>query len=210
MTAITARRRPRRRRWWRCPAELLVALLDQQGRGLGAHGHAAGDDLDRAELTERARQTEHHAVQQGPADGRQRDPDKGLQARGAETAGCLLLLGTDLVQHRNDLPDDQWQADERGGQDDPQRRVDHLQSCRFKGPADPAHTAAVDKQQGEADDDRGHRQWHVDHGVQRSSAGEGVADQQQGNADTEDGIDHNSPERHRQGQLEGEDHVGLA
>ena len=32
-------------------AELLVALLNQQGGGLGPHGDAAGDHLDRAELT---------------------------------------------------------------------------------------------------------------------------------------------------------------
>ena len=33
-------------------SELLVALLDQQRRGLGAEGDATGHDLDRAELTE--------------------------------------------------------------------------------------------------------------------------------------------------------------
>ena len=36
--------------------EVLVGVLDQQGRGLGLAGDVARDDLDRAELTERAGQ----------------------------------------------------------------------------------------------------------------------------------------------------------
>ena len=51
----------------------------------------------------RDRQAEHDTIKQAPFDGRQRDAGKGLQARGAQAARGLLLLGSDLLQHRNHL-----------------------------------------------------------------------------------------------------------
>src|SRR3546814_4304271 len=42
--------------------EVLVLRLDREGRGLGAAGDVAGDDLHGAELADRPGQREDHAV----------------------------------------------------------------------------------------------------------------------------------------------------
>ena len=53
--------------------EALEALLDEQRQRLGLARELAGDDAHRAELAERARRREHHAVGDAPADRGQRD-----------------------------------------------------------------------------------------------------------------------------------------
>src|SRR5688500_9357320 len=87
--------------------EVLVLLLDDEGRRLGLLGDVAGDDLDRAELTRRPGQAEHDAVHEGPADRRQRDAQERLPRPGAETLSSLLLVGADLVEYGHELADDE-------------------------------------------------------------------------------------------------------
>ena len=77
-------------------AKFLVLLLDHQRCGLGLAGEVAGDDLDRAELAERAGQRQHDAVHDRPLDAGQRDPAEGLDGVGAEAARGLLLVVADL------------------------------------------------------------------------------------------------------------------
>ena len=51
-------------------AKLWYFCSTTSGGGLGLAGQVAGDDLDGAELAERAGEGEHDAVDDGPLDGR--------------------------------------------------------------------------------------------------------------------------------------------
>ena len=84
----------------------------------------AGDDLDRAELAERAGQAEHDAVHDRPLDAGQGDPPERLPGVGAEAAGGLLLVVADLLEHRHHLADHQRQGDEAGRHDHARSRED--------------------------------------------------------------------------------------
>jgi hypothetical protein len=59
---------------------------------LGPSFDSAGDDADGAELADRAGSRENHAVRDGPTDRWERDLAEGLERRGAERLGRLLLL----------------------------------------------------------------------------------------------------------------------
>ena len=171
--------------------------------------HVARDDLDRAELAQRAGQAEHDAVDDAPLDGGQRDPAEGLQRVGAEAAGGLLLLVADLLEHRHDLADHQRQRHEDGGQHDAGRGEDDLEAGVLQGRAEPAGAAAVDQHQGEADDDRRDRQRQVEQGAEQPLARELVAHQQQRDPDPEDGVDDDGGDRDDHGQAQRVHGVGV-
>ena len=99
--------------------EVLVVVLHAQRRGLRLALDVPGDDGDRAVLAEAARRREHDAVDDRPADRRQRDPPERLPARGAEGVRRLLLLVADLAQRR-DRP--------RGRRTGPRRRPSRARS----------------------------------------------------------------------------------
>ena len=79
--------------------------------------------------------------------------------------GGLLLLGTDLVQHRLDLADDERQGDEDGGDDHAGQAEDHLEARLVERPEPAAD--APEHDQGDADHDRRDRERQVDHGLQQ-------------------------------------------
>ena len=140
-------RQQRRRGVGAGEVEVLEALLDEQRQRLGLAGDLAADDADRAELADRARRRQHDAVDDAPADRRQRDAPERLPARGAERRRGLLLLVADLAQHRRDLAHDERQRHEDRREHDPGPREDDLdagvrrarrrtsRSCRRRGSA---------------------------------------------------------------------------
>src|SRR5688572_19288166 len=73
--------------------EAQVLLVDVQRQRLGLAGEPARDDSDGAVLAEGAGHRQHDAVGDAPANGGERDAEEGLEARGAERPGCLVLVG---------------------------------------------------------------------------------------------------------------------
>ncbi len=104
---------------------------------------------------------------------------------GPEAARGLLLVVADLLEHGHDLADDQRQRDEAVAMIMPgvAKMTWRPLSSRV-GPNQP-YAAVVDQHQGQADDDRRHRQRQVDERRQHPLARELVAHQQQRHADAE-------------------------
>ena len=175
--------------------EVLVGLLDGEGGRLGLADDVAGDDLDRAELTERAGQAEHDAVDDGPLDAGQRDPPERLHRVGAEAPGGLLLVVADLLEHRHHLADHQRQRHEHGRHDHAGGGEDDLEAGLLQARAEPSVAAVVDQHQGQADHDRRDRERYVEHRGQHPLAGEVVADQQDRDGQAEHQVDQPPPRR---------------
>lgn len=184
--------------------EVLVPLLDEQRGRLRAALEVAGDDLDRAELAEGAREGEHDPVDDGPPDRRQGDAPERLEAARPEARRGELLVGAELREDRHDLADDEREAHERGGEDDARWREDHLEPGVLEGAAEPA-VLPVHEDEREPDDDRGDGQREVEQGVEERLAREVVPDDEHRDPDAEHGVDQHDLHRDGGGELERED-----
>ena len=97
---------------------LVVEDLDVQRHGRGQPADVAGDDRHRAELAHRARVAQDDAVQQAPADLRQRDAEERHPAAGAERDRRLLLVVAELLHQRDQLARDVRERHEHGREHD--------------------------------------------------------------------------------------------
>ncbi len=184
--------------------EVLVPLLDEQRGRLRAALEVAGDDLDRAELAEGAREREHDAVDDGPPDRRQGDAPERLEAARPEARRGELLVGAELREDRHDLADDEREAHERGGEDDARRREDHLEPGVLEARR---RTSRSSRTRGRARARRrsGRRTAEVEQGVEEGLAREVVPDDEHRDADPEHGVEEHDLHRDGRGELERED-----
>src|SRR5829696_8658881 len=118
--------------------KIVVALGRQQRHGLCGTEHIARDHPDGPELAQRSGQGEHDPVRQGPAHTRQGETPEALPGIRAERPARLLLFQPDLLQHGNQLPHDEREGDEAGGQHDGGFGVDDLDPRLLQPPSEPA------------------------------------------------------------------------
>ena len=177
--------------------EVVDAVGDEQSVGLGLAGDGARHDGDGAELAQHAGRGQRHAVGEAPADVGQRDAAEDGERPGPERAGRLLLLGADLLEHRQHLAHDVGQRDRRRGHDDAGHREDHGDAVRGQPVAEPAGLA-VDEDQREADDDGGDGERDVDERIEQPGAREAVAGQDERHPDAEDRVERHGDGDHEQ------------
>ena len=117
---------------------LLELRHDEKGSDLGAEGHVAGDEDDRAVFAERTREGEREPRQERREEVREDDAHERLQARGAENGRDFFELGVEILENGLDRPDDERQAHEREGEDDAGGREGDLQTEWLEETAEPA------------------------------------------------------------------------
>ena len=185
------------------PAEVeaLVALLDAERGRLRLALDAAGDDGHGAVLAEAARGREDDAVDDGPADRRQRDAPERLPAAGAERARGLLLLVPHLAQRRHDLAGDERERDEDRRDHHRRQGEEHVDAVVGQPAAEPA-LAAVEQEEREPDDDGRERERQVDERVEEALARELPADDRDRADDPEDGVHGHGDRGDDEGELE--------
>ena len=182
--------------------EVLVVVLDAQRRRLGLAFDVAGDDRDGAVLAEAAGGRQDDAVDDRPADRRQRDPPERLPAGCAERVRGLLLLVADLAQRRHDLARDERQRDEDRRDHHRRQREEDLDAVPLEPGAEPAG-AAVEQEEREADDDGRERERQVDDRVDDARRrGKRPPHDRERADDAEDGVQRHGDRGDDQRQLE--------
>ena len=181
----------------RLRVEVVDAVRDEESVGLGLAGDGARHDGHGAEFAQHAGRGQRHAVGEAAADVRQRDAAEHGEGAGAEGARRLLLLGADLLEHRQDLAHHVGQRDGRRRHDDAGHREDHRDAPGGQPVAEPARVA-VDEDQGQADDDGGQGERDVDERIEQPGPREAVAGQNEGHPDAEDGVERHGDGDHEQ------------
>ena len=96
----------------------VVENFDVERERVGLAADVSGDDRDRAELSQRARGAEHHAVEQAPFDIGQSDAEEHLPGAGAQHHGGFFFFRPLRFHQRNQFARDERERHEGGGQDD--------------------------------------------------------------------------------------------
>jgi hypothetical protein len=108
----------------------------------------------------------------------------------------LLDLLLQVLEHRLQCADDEWQADEGERDPDADRREAHLER---QPAADPA-VARVQRRQRDAGDSGGQGERQVDERIDEAPAGKLVAHQHPADEQAEDGVDRRRQERGAEGE----------
>lgn len=124
----------------------MKAILNVQGQRLSLACEIARLHTNRTELTEGSGSGQYDSIGDRRPSRREGDVAEGLPQGGPERQGCLLLLDSQLLQHRHDLPHDERQRDEDRRQDDPRRCKDHGKPLRDQPASDPAIPSINDDQ----------------------------------------------------------------
>ena len=160
----------------------LDAGVDAERERLRAPRQDAGDERRGAELAERAREGEEHAVQHAAPRERQRHAQEGLQRREAERAREPLVARIDRGEGLLARAREQREADDAGrdrgrppGEDelDPERRPERAERT----------APAEQQQQREADRDRRQHHRQRDQRLHQRLAAEGAAREQEAQRD---------------------------
>ena len=104
---------------------------------------------------------QHRAVEQRPADVRQRHREEGLPGRGAERDRGLLVLAALRLHQRDQLARHEGRGDEQRGQHDRRHGEHDLHAAASQRRAEQA-LQAVDEEIGDAGDDRRDREGYLD------------------------------------------------
>ena len=120
---------------------------------------------------------------------------------GAERAGRLLLLGADLLEHREHLAHHVGERDGGRGHDDARHREDDGDAAGGQPVAEPARLA-VDEDERQADDDGGDGEGDVDQRIEQPGAGEAVAGEDERDAHPEHRVERYGDDGHEQREPE--------
>ena len=187
--------------------EVVVEELDVERQGVGLAADRARDHRDRAELAHGAGVGEERAVEQRPADVRQRDEAEGLPGAGAERERGLLVLGALGLHQRDELAGDEGGGDEEADEHDRRHREHHLHAPGRERRPEQALLAVEEEVDG-AGDDRRDREGDLDQRDHQLAAGELVARHHPGGGDAEDHVDRHDDHRGQHGQEDRVAHVG--
>src|SRR6266480_1508575 len=180
----------------RRPAHVVALDLaeDVDGGNLGLEGDVAGYEDDRAELPDRPREGERAAGEDGGREVRQDDAAEDRPGTGPERRRRLLHLLVELEQHGLHRAHDEGEGDEQEREHDRNARVGDVDA---EWPPRP-----VEREEGEARDDRRERERQVDQCVDEALAAKGVADEHPGDQGAGRGVDRHDDERGDESQLE--------
>src|SRR5579862_3244001 len=164
------------------------------------HRHVARDENHRAVFTERARKCERKSRQQGGNQGGRDHQYEGLQAARAQRRGGLLVFLVEILEHRLNRANHEWQADESKRDDHAERRVGNFYPERREVSTDPS-VARVDC----SESDSCHRSWQrerqIYHHVDQRFAGKLVAHEAPRHDETEYRVDQRASNRRAEAQL---------
>src|SRR6266566_8124603 len=176
----------------RCRATRLSALEPAE------HGHrydlrlereVSRDEHDRAELADGAREREGDAGQNRGQDARKNDALESREATRAQRGGGVLHLAIELEENRlNRSNDERERHEEQREQEAPTREHGVDPDGRLR---------TIEREQGQAGDDRRQSERQVDEGVHEPLADEAIAHERPGDRGPGDGVH----ERHDEGEL---------
>ena len=181
---------------------LLELRHDEKGGDLGAEGHVARHEHDRAVFAERPREGQREPRQERREEVRKNDAHERLQARGPENGRGLFQLRVEILEDGLDRADDERQAHEREREDDADGREGDLQAERLEETAEPAVTG-VDGREREARDGRGEREGKVHDRVHERAPPKAVAGQHPREKEAEDRVEERGGERRPEAQAVG-------
>ena len=168
----------------------------------------ARDDGDRAELAHRARIAEQDAVEQRPADVRQRDLPEGGEARRTQGQGRGLLVGPLVLHQRDQLAGDKGEGHQDGRQHQARGGEDDLDVVIYQPGSKPA-LGAEQQHPDHAGNHRRYREWQVDQGQQKPFAAELELGDAPGRRDAEHRVQRHRDRRYQQGQPHGRQRIRI-
>ena len=144
----------------------MKAILDVQGQRLSLACEIARHHTNRTELTEGSGSGQYDSISDRRPNRWEGDVAEGLPRGGPERQGCLLLLDSQLLQHRHDLPHNERQRDEDRRQDDPRQCKDHGKPLGDQPTSDPA-IPSINDDQGQPDHHGGDRERQTEASVEQ-------------------------------------------
>ena len=175
---------------------------------VGLAAHVARDHRHGAELADGARREQDDAVEQAPADVRQRHAAEHLPAAGAERDGRFFRFGALLLEHRDQLARDERHRDEERRQDDAGDGEDDL-DVALREPRPEVALAAEEQHEDQARDDGGDREGQLEERDQHSAAGELEAGERPRGGDAEGEVQRHDDQRRHEREADGVPRLGL-